>query len=340
MWFDPPADEVEEGDEEPRRDRHPRRLEGVVGTGRPAAPDPGRHRRRRRRRRADHRRDRDRDPPARRRQRRQAGSTFRARSAPARAAPGADNPQPLPPGEDPQADLKDFSTYVFDDTQDVWERIVRGRRRPLRHREARPLLGRRPDRRLRQRDLRGRPVLLPGRRARLSRPELLRGHEAPARRLRRLRLGIRDRPRDGPPRPAATGTSAEVDRLSRPTPARRTSSRSARSCRPTATPASGPAPSSPPATSSPATSTRPSTPPRRSATTGSSSRPTGRVNPDSFTHGTSEQRRSWFERGYELRRPGRLRHVLSVRHSSSAAPLAIRPPGRSGAQDAKVREAT
>ncbi len=36
-------------------------------------------------------------------------------------APGADNPQPLPPGEDPQADLKDFSSYVFDDTQDVWE---------------------------------------------------------------------------------------------------------------------------------------------------------------------------------------------------------------------------
>ena len=37
-------------------------------------------------------------------------------------APGADNPQPLPPGEDPQADLKDFSSYVFDDTQDVWEK--------------------------------------------------------------------------------------------------------------------------------------------------------------------------------------------------------------------------
>ena len=25
---------------------------------------------------------------------------------------------------------------------------------------------------------------------------------------------------------------------------------------------------------------------------------TGEVDPDSFTHGTSEQRRSWFERGY------------------------------------------
>ena len=36
-------------------------------------------------------------------------------------APGADDPQPLPPGEDPQAELKDFSAYVFDDAQVVWE---------------------------------------------------------------------------------------------------------------------------------------------------------------------------------------------------------------------------
>jgi uncharacterized protein len=28
-------------------------------------------------------------------------------------------------------------------------------------------------------------------------------------------------------------------------------------------------------------------------------RATGSIDPDSFTHGTSEQRRSWFERGYE-----------------------------------------
>jgi len=32
-------------------------------------------------------------------------------------APGANDPQPLPPGEDPQAELKDFSAYVFDDAQ-------------------------------------------------------------------------------------------------------------------------------------------------------------------------------------------------------------------------------
>jgi predicted metalloprotease len=28
---------------------------------------------------------------------------------------------------------------------------------------------------------------------------------------------------------------------------------------------------------------------------------TGRVNPESFTHGTAEQRSSWFRRGYESR---------------------------------------
>jgi predicted metalloprotease len=28
-------------------------------------------------------------------------------------------------------------------------------------------------------------------------------------------------------------------------------------------------------------------------------RATGDINPDNFTHGTSDQRRSWFERGYE-----------------------------------------
>jgi uncharacterized protein len=40
--------------------------------------------------------------------------------APGAQAPGAGNPQPIPPSEDPQRDLKDFSTYVFEDTQDLW----------------------------------------------------------------------------------------------------------------------------------------------------------------------------------------------------------------------------
>lgn len=36
--------------------------------------------------------------------------------------PGANNPAPLPPGQDPQADLKDFSGYVFNDTQQLWKK--------------------------------------------------------------------------------------------------------------------------------------------------------------------------------------------------------------------------
>jgi predicted metalloprotease len=35
-------------------------------------------------------------------------------------APGAANPQPIPRSQDPQADLKDFSVYVFKNTQDTW----------------------------------------------------------------------------------------------------------------------------------------------------------------------------------------------------------------------------
>jgi predicted metalloprotease len=37
-----------------------------------------------------------------------------------------------------------------------------------------------------------------------------------------------------------------------------------------------------------------------------------RINPDSFTHGSSAQRHAWFERG-RARRAGRLRHVLGGR---------------------------
>jgi predicted metalloprotease len=39
-------------------------------------------------------------------------------------APGADSPAPLDPSADPQADLKDFSTYVFTDAQQTWQRTL------------------------------------------------------------------------------------------------------------------------------------------------------------------------------------------------------------------------
>ena len=39
---------------------------------------------------------------------------------------GADSPAPLPPGEDPQRDLKDFSAYVFNDAQRTWKSTFAG----------------------------------------------------------------------------------------------------------------------------------------------------------------------------------------------------------------------
>jgi len=46
---------------------------------------------------------------------------------PGATPPGAENPEPIPPGEDPDAELKDFSTYVFVDAQDTWKQsLARG----------------------------------------------------------------------------------------------------------------------------------------------------------------------------------------------------------------------
>jgi uncharacterized protein len=39
---------------------------------------------------------------------------------PALQAPGATDESPIPREQDPQVELKDFSTYVFEDTQDTW----------------------------------------------------------------------------------------------------------------------------------------------------------------------------------------------------------------------------
>ncbi len=52
--------------------------------------------------------------------------------------------------------------------------------------------------------------------------------------------------------------------------------------------------------------------PRRSATTPCSEETQGRVVPDAFTHGTSEQRTRWFEQRLRKRQSRRLRHLRGV----------------------------
>ena len=90
-------------------------------------------------------------------------------------APGAPTEAGIPPAQDPQRDLKDFSTYVFSDTQQAWGGDVSRRREAL---HPRPIgaLPRRRQHRLRSCELGCRAVLLPGRRPRLSRSQLLRRH--------------------------------------------------------------------------------------------------------------------------------------------------------------------
>ena len=45
---------------------------------------------------------------------------------PGSQAPGADDEAPIPPEQDPQRDLKEFSTYVFNDAQDTWTQTFEG----------------------------------------------------------------------------------------------------------------------------------------------------------------------------------------------------------------------
>ena len=117
---------------------------------------------------------------------------------------------------------------------------------------------------------------------------------------RRLRLGLRDRPRDGPPRP-------EHDRHQRPRSTRleqrrprrgATSCRSAPSSRPTATPASGPATVFAEGDLEAGDLDEAFTAAEAIGDDRLQEQAGQAVNPDSFTHGTSEQRREWFERGY------------------------------------------
>ena len=74
-----------------------------------------------------------------------------------RAADG----EPIPPGQDPERDLKDFSVFVFNSAQATWQRTFAEQGRD--YDRAKLVLYRSASTRLRRRQLGGRPVLLPGR---------------------------------------------------------------------------------------------------------------------------------------------------------------------------------
>jgi predicted metalloprotease len=48
-------------------------------------------------------------------------------------APGQPTPQGIPPAQDPQRELKEFSTYVFTDSQRTWEGTFRRDGEPYEH---------------------------------------------------------------------------------------------------------------------------------------------------------------------------------------------------------------
>ena len=150
-----------------------------------------------------------------------------------------------------------------------------------------------------------RAVLLSRRRTGVLRPRLPRAAAVRVRRHRRPRGPVHRRPRVRPSRPEghrhrgsrAPGAAAVPRR-------RRTSSAWRSNCRPTVSPVPGRRRSPSVASSTVSTkSMRPSTRPKPSATTGSWSPPASEVNPESFTHGSAEQRRTWFQTGYSTGDP-------------------------------------
>ena len=165
-------------------------------------------------------------------------------------------PAKAPPADDRMAK---FVSTVLADTEDVWKQLFA--QGGATYKEPRLVLfrGAVPTACGTGQSAMG-PVLLPGRPEGLHRPELLRDPEDPAGRARRLRPGLRDRPRGGPPRAEPAGhhrPDGAPARPGQPGPVQR-HERASWNCRPTASPASGPTTPRTPARSwSRATSRRP-----------------------------------------------------------------------------------
>ena len=188
---------------------------------------------------------------------------------------------------------------------------LQGGGQAVRAREGRAL----PRRRLhglRRRVVGRRPVLLPDRPARVPRPQLLPRHGEQARRTRRLRLGVRDRARGRPSRAAA----ARHQRRGEPAcSTQNPGDANALSVRlelqadcyagvwAHSVFAAGDLEKGDVSEAIRAAGAVGDDRLQRQAT--------GQVNPDTFTHGTSEQRERWFNRGRASGVARRLRHLLA-----------------------------
>ena len=87
--------------------------------------------------------------------------------------------EPIPPSQDPDRDLKDFSVYVFNNAQATWERVFDAAGRDVRARQARPLRDR-VDTGCGSASSSVGPFYCPADQLRVPRPLLLPRHGAPA----------------------------------------------------------------------------------------------------------------------------------------------------------------
>ena len=279
---------------------------------------------RRRRRRAARRAPLPGDPAPRRRLRRGAFDIPAGFDADAQAPQGAADPGRARTRD---KDLKDFSVYVFDDMQQTWQEVVPAAGQAVRERQARALLGR-VDTACGSATSAVGPFYCPADQRVYLDLSFYRDMTRPARGVRRLRLGLRDRPRDGPPRPAA----ARHERRGRParsstTPTRPTRCPSGSSSRPTATPASGRTACSRALDAGDIDEAI--TRPRPSATTGSSARPGGRSTPTRSRTAPPSNVAAGSRTAAATAIPARA--TRSRRRTSKRRPAAATPPARAAA---------
>ena len=120
---------------------------------------------------------------------------------PGAGAPGADDPEPIPEDQDPQAELKDFSDYVFSDVQDVWAEIFRQQGDGYERAELVLYAGAVSTGGCGNATSAAGPFYCPADQRVYLDLSFYEDMRRQLQRARRLRLGVRDRPRGRPPRP-------------------------------------------------------------------------------------------------------------------------------------------